>query len=166
MRENNKGLSFVELIIVVAIMSLLVTVTGFGLSMINGRPADECAQKIMYSLENTRTKAMGKYETTYELYRDGSTGQIMMRESVKLSSGGTAEITESVLGDEMVTVTYKLKGAATETTLTSGTSVTFVFDRTNGAITGTAYCEKIKVSKANREHIITIIGPTGKISID
>lgn len=166
MRENNKGLSFVEVIIVVAIMSLLVTMAGFGLGLINGRPADECAQKIMYSLENTRTKAMGKFETTYRLYRDSSTGQIMMEESVTVSAGGTATNTTSVLGDDEVTVTYKLKGVATETTLTAGTSVIFNFDRTNGAITGTDYCEQIKVSKANREHTITIVGPTGKISMD
>lgn len=44
-KKDNRGVSLVEIIVVIAIMAVLVGVTSYGLSLISGKPVDECAKR-------------------------------------------------------------------------------------------------------------------------
>ena len=45
LNRDQRGFSMVELIIVIAIMSIMAGVVGYGFSLTNGKPAEECAKK-------------------------------------------------------------------------------------------------------------------------
>ncbi|MBQ8598368.1 MAG: type II secretion system protein [Lachnospiraceae bacterium] len=61
--RNNKGISLVEILIVVAIMSLAVGGSGVGLSLAYSRDAEKCAKTIDAALENTRMLSMSQKGT-------------------------------------------------------------------------------------------------------
>lgn len=69
-KKDNRGVSLVELIIVIAIMSIIIGMTGYGLSLVSNKPVDECAKKIEMALNRNRTNAMGKKEAYIEFYLD------------------------------------------------------------------------------------------------
>ena len=168
-KQDNRGLSLVEVIIVVAIMSVLIGITGFGLGMINGKPADECAQKITYSLQNSRTKAMGKYALTYELYMEGDV--LKVKETVQNDPSDAAVDSISTVGAKGVTATYKLSGDTTEYSISGTNKLVIRFDRAGGGFapvdpTTGKYCEEIKISKASTTRTITLVPPTGKVTLD
>lgn len=60
MREDNKGFSLVELIVVVAIMAILATIMAVNIGRLSGYRAKECRGKVISSLENGRTMALSK----------------------------------------------------------------------------------------------------------
>lgn len=57
---NHKGISLVELLVVVAIMSIVVGASGVGLSLAYSRDAEKCAKTINAALENTRMMSMSQ----------------------------------------------------------------------------------------------------------
>lgn len=58
--RNNKGMSLVEILVVVAIMSIAVGGSGLGLSLAYSRDAEKCAKTIDAALENTRMLSMSQ----------------------------------------------------------------------------------------------------------
>lgn len=66
-RQNNKGFSLVELIIVIAIMSVMVGMLSFSVSMIFGTQGKECAQKVAARMDATKTGSMSRYNEVMEL---------------------------------------------------------------------------------------------------
>ncbi len=60
MKDDNKGFSLVELIVVVAIMAILLGVMAVNISRISGYRAKECRTKVVSSLENGRLMTLSK----------------------------------------------------------------------------------------------------------
>lgn len=170
MKRDNRGITFVELIIVVAIMSILVGAAGYGLGLISGKPAEECAQKIIFSLEQSRTRAMGKDSVTYRLHKDSATGMVMVEEAVKVKSTDPEAKTLTTLGSKDVTVKYILKNASglEVTKDLSAQQLLLEFDRSTGGFKSTPEgdCIKISVSKSYKTVDITLVPPTGKVYIE
>ena len=174
MGKNNKGLSLVEIIIVVAIMSAMIGITGYGISMISGKPAEECAQKLCSAIQHARTMTMGKSKTSMILRRD-SNGMVSVKEVSEklLDNDGNLEIEEReiIVGEKAVTVTcYMTDGSSIE--IAGSNTLEIVFDRGSGAIrttkvngTDSVPCTKITVAKANKSKDIVIVPVTGKVSI-
>ena len=131
---DNRGMSLVELVIVMAIMAVVGGISIYGLSMISSKPLEQCAKKIEIALENHRVTAMGKStgvgNTWMELYT-GADDSVWVREHVEGSEK------ETRIGESTVTVYY---GFGTETeipgTLTQLTSTPLrvVFDRSSGSL--------------------------------
>lgn len=67
-KKDNRGMSLVELIIVIAIMGAVIGVTGYGLTLVSKKPVDECAKKIEMALNQNRTNAMGSTEAYVAFY--------------------------------------------------------------------------------------------------
>ncbi|MDE5747440.1 MAG: type II secretion system GspH family protein [Acetatifactor sp.] len=67
-KKDNRGMSLVELIIVIAILGIVIGMTGYGLALVSKKPVDECAKKIEMVLNQNRTNAMGNTEAYVGFY--------------------------------------------------------------------------------------------------
>jgi prepilin-type N-terminal cleavage/methylation domain-containing protein len=158
---NNKGVSLVELIVVMAIMSVLIGTVSYGISFSSGKQAEECARKIESTLEAMRTASIGKYEITGVLSYDENRGYVFT-ETVKINSNDTTgTTTETIVGNKNVKVYFGDGSADTE--LTASNSITFQFSRSTSGLT--EGCTNLKITKANKTMNIEIAKLTGKVSI-
>ncbi len=57
---NNKGLSIVELVVVLAIMSVMLGIVGFSVNMLIGAEARQAANKMVAQLNDAKTGAMSR----------------------------------------------------------------------------------------------------------
>ncbi|MCM1100890.1 MAG: type II secretion system GspH family protein [Clostridium sp.] len=168
MKLDRKGLSLVELLVVIAIMAVVGAVGIMSINAMTGRPAQQCAQKIVYSLERHRASAMGKEGASYVLKVVSGTGKIACEES--FTSKGATTTTVSELGASGITITYELNDGTVKT-LDDTNSLTLAFDRSSGAFKpqtpgGSDYCTKITVKRGGRDFVITLVPLTGKVYID
>lgn len=167
MKTDNRGLSLVEILIVITIMSVLTGVMAIGVSMALSKPADECAEKIVSTLNNARITTMGKQGVTMRFYQE-SDNSIWLEENITLSDGSSS-VKKTRIGQKGVKVEYRLKDETTFNTLDS-TGITLSFKRSTGGFNtvngGSSYCEEIKVSKGDRVKDITLAYLTGKVTID
>lgn len=172
--RDNRGMSLIEIIIVVAIMSTMIGVVSFGLSLVSGKPAEECAQKLASVIQHTRTITMGKNMTTITIYMDAE-GRIAAKEvSERIDNDGIVEVDEKVtiVGDKGVKVVCYDSGGG-ETEITGSNKLELSFDRGSGAlkkakingVDSDYYCTMIVISKANKTKYIVITQVTGKLSI-
>ena len=60
MKDDNRGFSLVELIVVVAILAILLGVMAANIGRISGYRAKECRTKVVSSLENGRLVTLSK----------------------------------------------------------------------------------------------------------
>ncbi len=160
--ENNKGLSLVEIILVVAIITVVGGVIGVGLSSAMSKPADECANKIMASLNNARLSTMGK--NTLELKLTVEDGRVYLEEIV---NGASTKKTQ--IGAKGVLVEYRLKGETNYIALADA-PLTLSFERSTGGFKpcngGPGYCEEIKISKGNKVLTLHLAHLTGKVTVN
>lgn len=74
-KKDDRGLSLVEIILVIALMTAIAGVAGYGLGLISHKPVEECARKVEIALNQNRTNSMGKKEAYLQFYvtSDGAT---------------------------------------------------------------------------------------------
>lgn len=157
MEKNNKGFSLVELIVVIAIMAVALTVGSYSLSTIALANSKRCATEIKSALESARIESCrSNGELELSIFK-GDDGGVMMQVSGKEPK----EISNSA-----VSVSYKLH-KTDDSYISLGTEkLTFVFDRSSGAIKGSSGCYQILVSGGGREYTITCYKNTGKIKME
>lgn len=189
--KNNKGFSLVELIIVVAIMTILLGMVFYSFSLMVGQYARECANNTSAVLDKEKNYALAK-SATVDCYVE-----IIYRENdgyyARYYVPGSA-ITKTVwvldeeqkLGKQKVSMEFTLENAGAGTTdnvtLDADTSVKIVFNRSSGAFKGAVVadgsegdagslpdmltlgskqCTKITITQG-RTYEITLYPSTGK----
>lgn len=116
---NNKGISLVEILIVVAIMSIAVGGSGVGLSLAYSRDAEKCAKTIDAALENTRMLSMSQ-KGTFTMEIDLENNILYIR-----SSESSDPVEEEQL-QRRVEISVPADASAT--------SVTVQFDKSTGKV--------------------------------
>lgn len=165
-RKDNRGISLVEVMVVVAIIVVLGAVGIWGVNAISGKPAEQCAQQIIYSLERHRTSAMGKVNAKYVLYVDGS-GKIMVDEYLTNNAAFGAPIRKIEVGATRNVVTYTTSTGATYDL--ESNPLTLRFDRGSGSFQKLAdgsYCQSISIKRGGREYTVAFVPLTGKVYLD
>ena len=166
MKKDNRGISLVEMIIVIAILAVVSGGVAIGIGSALSKPAEECASKITDSLKNARITTMGKKTVELELY--SATDGIYLKET-RSETGGTPTVKTIKIGQKGVTVTYQLTGEADYTSLGGvGSPLKLSFSRATGGFNQGAagkYCEYIKITKGNREHTLQLQSLTGKVEV-
>lgn len=174
MKKNNRGLSIIEVIVVLAVMSIMAGAFTIGISMVLRKPADECASKLQSSLQSNRMLAMGKLETRLEIYMDAE-GFIYLREITKTATatGEDVQTTETLIGDRGVVFEYKLSDDSTASLVPGGSPLILSFDRSSGAFKDlkemglpNKYCIQITISKSGLEKKLTLAYLTGKVTLE
>lgn len=180
MKKDNRGVTLVELIIVIAIMAVVITMLGANMYYMYHSAAKGCANSLKTAIGQTRIKTMGKKETYLYIYKDGN-GYSMKTISIDSTTGSAkVETTESLVKSK-VAITYTVKdGAATLKTVDSD-PLLIGFKRESGKLdmTTTGFtCDdgttiasftatdvkglEINVQSGNNIYDITIHGATGK----
>lgn len=163
MRNDQRGMSLVELIIVITIMAVLTATLTFGTGIMTSKRVDSGAQQLLVSLQNARSHALGKGNSAVRavLKRDAD-GNVMLEETI---NGTTKTVS---IGRNDLTISYKLKGNDTEIILAKTEEMVFRFDRSSGVLKpnadNTVYSAVI-IAKGSRKKVIEIETVTGRISL-
>lgn len=130
MMKNNKGVTLIELVIVVAILTVIVSASLIGFGFYSSYPAKQCANNLKTSLINGRIVALGKND--YKIYIGKETdGTVYIREDIDSGSGMvTGE--KIKIGDKSVTVKYYVGTDPTPIVISNGNSISFSFKRETG----------------------------------
>lgn len=176
MRVDNKGMSLVEIVIVVCIITIMTSLIAFGVGAALSKPADECAEKMISTFNFGRVTTMGKQSCKIELYQSSIDSPVYMKQIVV--SGGASPVTtekENQIAPKKVYVEYKLASGTTYADLTSVSKIVFEFDRSTGGFKkaliypkdGSAaheeYISSIKISKGARIRFLKLEYLTGKV---
>ena len=90
MRHNNKGLSLVELIVVIAIMSVLSGIVYMGMAKnIFNTNVTQCTENMETIINKVRVNTMGRNEVTLRFYQDND-GRYFSETKVKKGFGTNA----------------------------------------------------------------------------
>jgi prepilin-type N-terminal cleavage/methylation domain-containing protein len=169
-RKENGGFSLIEIIVTIAIMSVLVGAMGYSYSMVSGRGAEECARKLASTLSHARTTSMGKYSNIITIKNTGSS--IIVNEDifVKYDEEGKKVETkrESTVGKSNVTVMFKYNSDGEYEQLVNDGTIEFHFNSSTGAlITAKDDVSQLyfKISKGKTEKFVVINSLTGKVSV-
>ncbi len=171
LNNDNRGFSLVEIIIVLAIMSAIAGVAGYGFSMSNGKPAQEWARKLAGAISHGRTTTMGKYRNEIIVKKE-TDGTLTVTEDtlIRVEDDGTEvrSSRDSVVGAKGVTVEYQI-GTGGYTELTEGNEIRLRYDSGSGAMKKTAnggsdYYTGFRISKAGKVWYVKLETLTGNIT--
>ena len=167
MKKDNRGLSLVELIIVIAIMVILTGLVATSIGLANSKPADECAKKIEATLQDLRISSMGKYDAYLEIYK--SNNQIYAKQVLTMDGSGTTSEKLVVVGAKGVDLTYEFDNSGSYALLSDGSSIKIKYDRSSGAFAipdgYSGRISGIKCTKGSRTVDLKLTLSTGKIKI-
>ena len=164
MRKKNEGFSLIELIVVIAIMTILTVGIAISLSSVSSQKAKAAIKTIYSSLEYTQTAAMAKATAYLEIYQKDDGYYLAVVEG----SATQPVCKEKKLCDDSVTISYTTKGSMVAQKIDE-TPLQITYDHVTGVIlpVGNAadgspiYCNGIIVSKGSYEGQIDLVPETG-----
>lgn len=109
-KKDNRGLSLVEIILVIALMTAIAGVAGYGLGLISHKPVEECARKVEIALNQNRTNSMGKKEAYLEFFMT-SDGVAVQEYSQSARESGPREGNRVIIGAADVNLRFVYKDA-------------------------------------------------------
>ncbi len=161
--RKNGGYTLVELVVVIAILSVLIGLIGYNISVVWSFNARECSKKITTDIQSLKVTTLSKSATfgdTYmKVYYDGK--NVMRKFHYK---DGSEE--EEQIG-KRVKVYYGDGTALTEIGTEGGGELTITFDRSSGAIkdsSGAVSGVKKIVVESGKTYTIDVTPQTGKVN--
>ena len=173
-KKDNRGMSLVEIILVIALMIVVAGFTGYGVSLIGQRPVEECARKVEIVLNQNRTNSMGKKEAYLEFYMtdDGRAAFQECWKSVRDSDDSIVNRgAETVIGAADVKMRFVYKDATgVESVVPMGTGhIRVSFKRDSGSLveeTSGGVLDRIEIYKGEGYiKTVSIDKLTGKVTL-
>jgi prepilin-type N-terminal cleavage/methylation domain-containing protein len=164
LKRDNFGYSLIELIITIAIISVMLGVVSYSLSLSSGKPADECARKLASVLSQARTTTMGKYMNEITITVSNTEG-VVVNEDILIKEGSTSN-RKSTVGKSSVTVKYKCSGTSGYVDIPSG-GLQLRFNSGTGALTAPTKDGQLifEISKSGTCRYVIINCLTGKVTV-
>lgn len=192
MRNDDKGFTIIEIVVVIAILGLLATMLIGSTSYIANSAARGLANSVKTAIGETRIKTMGKQETVLYIYRSSEDDKFYKQYIVKINDNWQKPEMEETIGKRNPVFRYQIKGDATIHELTPGTGIFIGFDRATGKETtvsdikvdidgasgklveytggGTVYesiiCENIEITGGGSMYNVKIVPATGKVTLE
>lgn len=156
MKNNNKGFTLVELIVVIAIIGVVASMTSLSFSTVSSKRAERCATSVDSLISRCRLGCISHSGNTYLIITLDSDKNIV------------GEYYEN--GVKVSTDTFPGKGTTVTYTTTAGTvslaskPLTLSFNRATGAqnfqTDGVSYCTAITFT-SGKVYTITLVPSTG-----
>ncbi len=174
-KSNNKGLSLIELLIVIAIMTIIGGTVFLSTSVATNRHVNSCANKIKTAFEQTRNLTLGKQNGKIKFWV-ASDGQVY----AQMYIDGSAYGDQVAIGHTGLTVTFvyvnPLNAGIVYNQELTATGAEISFSRSTGGITSqifnglpidpsTKKLKQIKVTNGNRTITIEVDSYTGRVNI-
>lgn len=164
---HNGGYSLVELIIVVAILTVIIGTVFYSVIMVFSANAKTTANNIQRAIGDCKVTTMGKSKAYMELYRDADQDVYTKMYVWDNGAAAYAESEPQKVGSSRVYVAYKPKSDI-ETELTAGDKIVISFDRASGGFkadgSGNLY-EYIHVQGGSKNYKIVLTELTGKSEV-
>lgn len=158
--KDNRGVSLVELLIVMAIMVVITGGVSLGIGLASSKNATQCAKNMQIAMDKNRTTIMGKKNGRISFFTDTNGSVYMMEEFDYTSTTPDLKIEKATkIGKSDVTVKYGSAGTELDST-----GFTISFSR-SGSLASGEDCFPIVVSKNKRTYTIQVEKTTGKISM-
>ncbi|MBE5938536.1 MAG: prepilin-type N-terminal cleavage/methylation domain-containing protein [Lachnospiraceae bacterium] len=161
-RLNNKGVSLVELIVVVLIMSILVSGAVMSVMIIHDANVGAASDKLEAMLSSTRKTSIAREADTVKLRLQIESDKCYAVVYLKNESGEWEEADREKLGS--TDIVYKvIKTDGLELTVSESSAVEFSFMKSNGSLK-----EDYKqiVLEGSKTKTITVIKETGRCLAD
>ncbi len=176
LKPNNRGVSFIELIVVVAILAVMASTAAYGVNMLVNADAKKASKNLYQEISDLRNETLAQTGIWYgELSRSSAKGQYVFTIYRRDSLGNVNQVRRQNLGSK---VTIKAVGAA-ENVITDTQSVLLYFNQGTGTVknvlsgvSGADLCNTsnkfyFKVESPNgASYTLTLWLNTGKISTD
>ena len=176
---NNRVITLIELIIVIAILGIIIGGVGLTFSIVNSADIEGCTQTLDISLEKTKNECMTKIEQQYLVLYKSTEDDYPGYYLGNVSKAGLATYTlspekDTKIGGNTIQIKVTVEGSSDLDVAT--TPVFFTFDRATGAFmylnvgipshATTYYPSTITITNGNRTNIINCIQATGKHYIE
>lgn len=159
MRSRNKGFSYIELIIVLAIMAIMIGLVSITIGTVTRANVNRGAEKLVSTLNLSRSTSMshGSADGLLEITFDGNRYYYQI--------GGTGERVDFLASPS--TVTYTLEGdATTQIGIPVGATLRIAYRPSTGSqmpwAYGTSMVETITLSNGDKTAVIKLYPETGK----
>lgn len=163
MKDNNKGLSYVEFIIVIAIMAIAVGLVSLSMGLVSRTNINRGAEKVSSSLNQARNTAMarGTDRGTIEISFDGATYYCYVG---SLSSPNKVDLMDELVS-QPATIYYKVQGSDDLIEVTQANPLVIKYNQSTGAFLAMPsgdYCSQIILQHKDQSTGIQLHPATGK----
>ena len=171
MKKNNEGFSIVELVVVIALLSIFLGIFVSNIGVITGYTAKECYKKISSAITANKIETLGKATTTGDVYLEiyvDSTDKLLYARTVTKGNTANPEYknVEKLAKKNNVKISYVVKPDPTSSVtnpVSEGHPLKICFNRATGAIESPANLSMIVVKAGTYTYKIDIVAATGKV---
>ena len=167
MRRNNKGFSYVELILVMAIMAIMIGVVTISVGTVSRANINRGAEKLESHLERARSNSMARGTDRGTFVLKCENGGYYAYIGDPASADQTRELLVSA---GSVTVGYYVNNGSDMVTLGSGDQLTIRYKASTGSFEPIApdsdeYCTSIVLMNGDKSRTVILHTATGKCTL-